>query len=414
MQLPHHHKRSTCRLCVSRSLECVLSLAPTPPANAFVSLAEKEVEQVAYPLDVYRCGGCGHLQLLDIVDPKVLFSRYVYVSSTSPVMVRYLRDQSAAIIARLGLKCGDLVVEIGSNDGTLLRFFKTAGMRVLGVDPASNVVPDPAEVETLTEFFRADVGRRIRVNYGPAAAVCAYNVCAHVDDLQGFINGVRSLLAPTGKFVFEVGYLLDVYRKTLFDTIYHEHVDFHHVEPLRGFFARNGLRLVHVERSDIQGGAVVGYVGQADCEEDQSVAELIAHERAAGLDKAETFRQFGEKIARCGEELRSLLTGLKARGKTIAAYGAPAKATTLMYQFGIDQLLLEYIVDDNPIKQGMLTPGRHIPILSPEVLYQRKPDYVLVLAWNFADSIVERHRHYAGSAGRFIIPLPNLTLTGAA
>jgi hypothetical protein len=226
------------------------------------------------------------------------------------------------------------------------------------------------------------------------------------------IDGVRALLAPAGHFVFEVGYLLDVYRNTLFDTIYHEHVDFHHAGPLRGFFARHGLRLVHAERSDIQGGALVGYVGHAGDTEDESVAALVAKELEAGLDKAETFRFFGEKIARRRDELTALLTGLRAKGKRIAAYGAPAKATTLMYHFGIDRSVIEYIVDDNPIKQGMLTPGLHVPILAPDVLYQRKPDYVLVLAWNFAAPILERHRSYAGRASRFILPLPDLALVG--
>jgi SAM-dependent methyltransferase len=414
VQLPHHHKRTTCRLCDSRSLECVLALTPTPPANSVIPPSGQGQEQVAYPLDVYRCADCGHLQLLDIVDPKVLFSHYVYVSSTSPVMVRYLRDQAAAIVARLGLKPGDLVVEIGSNDGTMLRFFKEAGMRVLGVDPAKNVAPDPADVETISDFFGADLGARIREQYGPAAAVCAYNVCAHVDDLQGVIDGVRKLLAPTGHFVFEVGYLLDVYRKTLFDTIYHEHVDFHHVAPLRRFFAKNGLRLVHAERSDIQGGALVGYVGPVSEPEDKSIAELVALEHEAGLDEPDTFRHFGEKIKRRADELTALLAGLKSKGKSIAGYGATAKATTLMYHFGIDRSLVEYIVDDNPIKQGLLTPGKHIPIFAPEVLYARRPDYILMLAWNFADSIVERHRDYAGRASRFILPLPNLTLVGGA
>ncbi|MCC6611326.1 MAG: class I SAM-dependent methyltransferase [Burkholderiales bacterium] len=413
-QLPHHHKRPTCRLCDSRALDCVLELTPTPPANALISPADRNRAQVTYPLDVYRCRDCGHLQLLDIVDPKVLFSHYVYVSSTSPVMVDYLRDQASAIITRLGLKRGDLVVEIGSNDGTLLRFFKAAGMRVLGVDPAANIVPDPSDVETITDFFDAKLGARIRQQHGPAAAVCAYNVCAHIDDLQGVITGVKALLAPGGHFVFEVGYLLDVYRKTLFDTIYHEHVDFHHVGPLRGFFARNDLKLVHAERSDIQGGALVGYVGHAEAAEDESVATLVAEEREAGFDKADTFLLFGERIARRRDELTALLIGLKAKGKSIAAYGAPAKATTLMYHFGIDRSLIEYVVDDNPIKQGLLTPGLHVPILATEVLYERKPDYVLLLAWNFAESIVARHRSYAGRASRFIVPLPDLALVGGA
>lgn len=415
MLLPFHTKRDRCRLCSSTRLDCVLNLTPTPPANAFVTQAELGVRQVTYPLDVYRCADCGHLQLLDIIDPKELFSHYVYVSSTSPVMVNYLRNQAERIIEQAGLEPGDLVVEFGSNDGTLLRFFKEAGMRVLGVDPAANVVPSTADIPTITDFFGAEVAARIRNEYGQAKVVCAYNVCAHIDNLIGVVNGVRELLTEDGVFVFEVGYLLDVYRKTLFDTVYHEHVDFHHVEPLQKFFSLNQMVLIHTECSDIQGGALVGYVAQASGpkKQDGTVAAMIAEEQRAGLNLSETFERWGRNIRSKGDELLALLHGLKAKGKTIAAYGAPAKATTLMYHFGIDSSVLDFIVDDNPIKQGMYTPGLHIPVLSPAALYERKPDYVLVLAWNFAESIIAKHRGYAGDHGRFISPLPNLTISGS-
>lgn len=413
MTLPNHHKRSDCRLCASAALDRVLRLTPTPPANAMVSAAELDKPQTAYPLDVYRCAGCGHLQLLDIVDPKVMFTHYLYVSSTSPVMVAYLKGQCESIISRLRLKPGDLVVEIGSNDGTLLRFFKEAGMRVLGVDPAANIAPDAAEIETVADFFNAEVAGRIREKYGPAKAICAYNVCAHIDDFRGVIDGVSSLLAPDGQFVFEVGYLLDVYRKTLFDTVYHEHVDFHHVGPLKRFFSARGLGLLHAERSDIQGGALVAYVGgPAAGRADASADELIALEREAGLDNPDTFRRWEAAIAQRGAELMALLRGLKEKGKSIAAYGAPAKATTLMHHFKLDSSVLDYIVDDNPLKQGMFTPGLHVPVLSPEVLYQKKPDYVLLLAWNFAAPIIKKHSRYADGESRFIIPLPNLAIIG--
>jgi len=410
--LPFHHKRTHCRLCQSGSLDCVLKLTPTPPANAFVAATQLATRQVEYPLDVYRCESCGHLQLLDIVDPRELFSHYVYVSSTSPVMVEYLRRQALQVIERVGLVPGDLVVEFGSNDGTLLRFFKEAGMRVLGVDPAANVVPSEADIPTITDFFGLELAQHIRAEYGPAKAVCAYNVCAHIDDLQGVVDGVRALLSDDGQFIFEVGYLYDVYRKTLFDTVYHEHVDFHHVEPLQRFFAANGMSLIHAERSDIQGGALVGYVASGTQPAAESVGALIGLERAAGLDKAETFLSWGQAIRRKGEELTILLQGLKQAGRSIAAFGAPAKATTLMYHFGLDAGVLDYIVDDNPIKQGLFTPGLHVPVLAPSVLYERRPDYVLLLAWNFAESIIARHRHYAGNHGRFIRPLPDLILAG--
>ncbi len=409
-RLPHHHKRRLCRLCESSELAIVLSLTPTPPANAMVSAAQSGMAQQVYPLDVYRCHDCGHLQLLDIVDPKSIFSHYVYVSGTSPVMVEHLRAQRDEIVSRLGLKSGDLVVEIGSNDGTLLRMFAASGMRVLGVDPAANVVPRESDIETITEFFSVELAERIRKRYGKAKVVCAYNVCAHVDNLRGLMEGVRTVLDSDGHFVFEVGYLLDVYGKTLFDTIYHEHVDFHHVGPLRRFFGSLGLTLTHVERSEIQGGVLIGYAGAVPDNEDCTVDKLIDLERSAGLDRPETFVLWGEMIHRRGEELVALLRGLKAKGRSIAAYGAPAKATTLMYHYGLDGSLIDYIVDDNPIKQGLFTPGIHLSVLSPNILYERKPDYVLLLAWNFAESIIGKHHGYAGNHGRFIVPLPDLTL----
>jgi SAM-dependent methyltransferase len=410
--LPHHHLRTTCRLCDSSEFERVIGLTPTPPANELVQETALAQTQTAYPLDVYRCASCGHLQLLDIVDPRILFSTYLYVSSTSPVMVNFLANQAQTMIDRLGLKPGDLVVEFGSNDGTLLRFFRDAGMRVVGIDPAANIAPDEPGIEAIKGFFDSRVAVQVRERLGPAALVCAYNVCAHIDDLQEVARGVKTLIGDSGHFVFQVGYLLDVYQKTLFDTIYHEHLDFHHVEPLCGFFARHRMNLLHVERSDIQGGALIGYAGGSGKAADQTVAELITLEQSAGLDRAETFREYAKKIDVRKNELMSVLQGLKSRGKSIAGYGAPAKATTLMHHFALDRALIDYIVDDNPLKQGMYTPGLHVPVVATTEIYRRKPDYVLVLAWNFAESIVAKHRDYAGNDGRFIIPLPDLQIIG--
>jgi SAM-dependent methyltransferase len=411
MSLPLHHQRKTCRLCCAETLSSVLKLTPTPPANAFVDATHLGQEQARYPLEVFRCSECSHLQLVDIIDPRALFSHYVYVSSTSPVMVAYLKNQSETMISRFALKPGDLVVEFGSNDGTLLRFFKEAGMRVLGVDPAANVAPDQGDIQNIQDFFDAEVGERIRKQYGAAKLICAYNVCAHIDDLRGAIAGVKALLDPDGRFVFEVGYLLDVYQKSLFDTVYHEHVDFHHVTPLKRFFNEQGMRLLHTEKSDIQGGALVGYVGWRGMPEDASVEKMIAEEESVGLNAAETFRAWGQRIRSIGDELLSVIRDLKASGKSIVAYGATAKATTMMYHFGIDKEVIDYVVDDNPLKQGLFTPGLHIPVCSPTRLYEdTRPDFVLILAWNFADSIINRHSALRAGGVQFIVPLPSIEI----
>ena len=240
-----HHRRTTCRLCGADDLTRVLSLAPTPPANAFVTADRLGEDQAVFPLDVFFCNVCAHVQLLDVVDPALLFENYVYVSGTSPVFVRHFEDYAADVRSRFAPPAGSLVVDVGSNDGTLLRAFKAAGHATLGIDPAKQIARDATAsgIETWPAFFTPTLARQIRVERGPVAVVTANNVFAHADDLAGILNGVRSLLAPEGIFVFEVSYLVDVYEKTLFDTIYHEHLAYHSVKPLIRFFPgeRHGI-----------------------------------------------------------------------------------------------------------------------------------------------------------------------------
>jgi len=411
---PTHRLRPDCRLCGSRDLERVFGLTPTPPANACVPAEALDQTQDTFPLDLYFCGGCKHLQLLDIVDPGVLFRNYVYVSGTSSSTVGHFEAYVDQVIERAGLKPGDLVVEIGSNDGTVLRFFKRAGMRVLGIDPARDVAAGATQegLETLAEFFTPDLATEIRGEYGPAAVICANNVFAHIDDLAGVVEGIRRLLAPDGQFVFEVSYLVDVYTKSLFDTMYHEHLDYHRVAPLRRFFKANGMELHGALRVASQGGSLRGYAKLADgpAANDETVDELAALEHAAGLDEPQTFRDFAKRIEQNGVELTALIKGLRAAGKTVAGYGAPAKATTLMYHFGLDRESIDFIVDDNPLKHNLFSPGLHIPILPVDQLYLRRPDYALVFAWNFADSIIGNHSRFSEEGGRFIVPLPNLVV----
>lgn len=407
-------RRDDCRLCGGRDLSLVLSLTPTPPANAFVPAARLAEHQRAYPLDVFFCRGCAHVQLLDVVDPEVLFRDYVYVSGTSPVFVEHFRRYAADCIARLGLRPGDLVVEIGSNDGTLLKAFRDAGMRVLGIDPARSIAAAATRdgVETWPEFFDPALARRIRETHGPARLVAANNVLAHVDGLGEVVDGVAELLADDGALAFEVSYLLDVYEQTLFDTIYHEHLDYHSVKPLRDFLPRHGLRMFGAERVDTHGGSVRCFAGPAagPYVTDGSVAALIGEEEVAGLHAEATFHGYAAQIDRARDALAGHLRKRKQQGASIAGYGAPAKATTLMHHFGLGPDTVEFIVDDSPLKQGLYTPGLHVPVVGPDALYGRKPDEVVVLAWNFAAPIMRKHRRYAHEGGTFVVPLPRLSI----
>ncbi len=360
------------------------------------------------------CDACAHVQLLDVVDPKVLFESYVYVSGTSPVFVRHFQDYAADIIARLPPAPGALAVDIGSNDGTLLGFFKEAGLRVLGIDPARDIARDASArgIETLPVFFTPDLAREIRAERGAAAVVTANNVFAHADDLAAMADGVRLLLADDGLFVFEVSYLADVYEKTLFDTIYHEHLAYHSVNPLSRFFPAHGLELIDARRIDSHGGSLRGIVQHVGGPRpvSPSVADLIAVEESMGLDQAETLKGFGARIDAVKRELSGHLTAFKADGKRIAGFGAPAKATTLLYHFGIGPDVIDFIVDDSPLKQGLFTPGMHIPVLSSAALYDRGPDYAILLAWNFAGPIMANHAAFRDRGGHFVVPLPTVEI----
>lgn len=406
------HRRSGCRLCGGDRLSLVLKLEPTPPANAFAPAAELGKEQPRFPLDVFFCEDCKHVQLLDVVDPRHLFENYVYVSGTSPVFVKHFDDYAADLVARYKPAADALAFDIGSNDGTLLKAFKARGLRVLGIDPALEIAKNAtaAGVPTIAGFFSTAKALEIRAEHGAASIVTANNVFAHIDDLGGVADGIAALLADDGVFAFEVSYLKDVVTKTLFDTIYHEHLDYHSVIPLIGFLKKHGLELIEAVMVDSHGGSLRGIAKKANgpWPVGASVAQAIAAEQAMGLDKAETFMKFAADIDAKKQKLNAVLCGFKAEGKKIAAFGAPAKATTLMYHFGIGPDLVDFIIDDSPLKQGLYSPGMHIPVLSSAAIAEKKPDILVVLAWNFAKPIIAKNQAFLDQGGKFVIPLPEV------
>ncbi len=398
-------------MCNGSRLSKTVSLTPTPPGNDFLTLEELGRNEQKYPLDLYFCSDCYHVQLGHVVDPLVLYQKnYSYVSATSNHFVNHLKNYSVDMIKKFNLEPNSLVVDIGSNDGTCLSFFQNNGMKVLGVDPAIEIAQQATQdgIETIADFFNYDLAVKLREEYGAANYITSHNACAHIDNLIDVVKGVEYWLEEKGVFVLEVGYLVDVYNNTWFDTIYHEHLDFHTVAPFEKLFERAGMEIIGVDRISPQGGSIRVFSQKKNGKflRDSSVDELIKLECELGLDKLQTFYDFEDKINLVKEKLHKLVSELKANNKTIAGFGAPTKATTLMNHFGIDENILDFIVDDNPLKQGLFTPISHIPVLSAEALYEKKPDYVLILAWNFAIPIMKNHKKYSDEIGQFILPMP--------
>jgi len=402
-------KLTYCRVCKERNLSRVFTLGPTPLANAFLSKKQAEKEEAFFPLDVYFCNNCSFLQLGHVVSPEVLFNDYVYVSSTSKVFVTHFEDFAKKIFLKFKLDKSSLVIDIGSNDGILLKPFKKLGTRILGIEPAKEIakVAEKQGIETISKFFSTDLARKVVNEKGKAKIITANNVFAHIDDLDEVIKGLKILLSKDGAFVMEAPYLVDFLDKNYFDLVYHEHLSYWSVSTLITLFRRFDMEVFDVAKVDVHGGTIRVFVGnKGNFQIEGSVKKFIDIEKKAALGSIKTYLDFEKKIQENKVGLISLLASLKSKGKKIAAYGAPAKGNTLLNFFSIGIESLDYVVDDSSWKQGLYTPGKRIPVVSSEFLYKEKPDYLLILAWNFADSIMSMHRRLEKNGVRFIIPVP--------
>jgi hypothetical protein len=400
-----------CRLCKAPLSEILLKLPDSPLANEFVS---EPIKQDLFSLELCSCTNCHHYQLTESVDGEKLFRNYSFVSGTSKVNVAHFTKLAENTVKRFFLKPGDFVVEIASNDGTLLQAFKNLGMRVLGVDPAENIAKIANEngIETLPDFFTSELAKNILLKYGTPKLVIANNIIAHTDYVIDIINGVSGLIKDGGVFIFENSYFKDMYEKTLPDLIYSEHISHYLVYPLSQMFVSCGLHLFDVENIDVHGGSIRGFVSKTNLDQSENLKKLITEELELGLISNDTkkiaMKKFADKIDELGKNLTNRLKQIKNEGKSIAIYGMPAKATTLMYAFNIDPTMIDFAVDDADLKIGTYSPGKHIPVLSPDAIYEKKPDYILILAWNFADSIMKKHLRYSNQGGHFIVPIPEL------
>jgi hypothetical protein len=399
---------TACRVSGSTNLIPVLSLGTTPLANALRTGSERTPEQ-RFPLELVFAPESALLQLSSSVPPEALFTDYVYFSSFSEGMLRSASALVERLVRERQLARSSLVVEIASNDGYLLQYYKEHGIPVLGVEPAANIarVAEQRGIPTRCEFFGLEAARRLVAEGIRADVVHANNVLAHVPDLNGFAAGLSLLLAEDGAAFIEVPYLKDMLDKGEFDTIYHEHLFYFSVTALDRLFARNGLQVADVERIPIHGGSLrITVSHKSQRRPSAAVGSLLAEEASWGVTAPATYLAFADHVERIRRDLRAILTRLKREGKRVAAYGAAAKGSTLLNYCEIGRELLDYVVDRSTVKQGRYMPGVHLPIKGTEHLLADQPDYVLMLSWNFADEILEQQAEYRRRGGQFIVPVP--------
>jgi SAM-dependent methyltransferase len=398
-----------CRSCSGNRLSPVIDLGAMPLANALLRADQLDKPEPRYPLNTVMCEDCSLVQITETVPPEVLFSDYVYFSSFAETVVTSAKALAGRLVRDRGLNRSSLVIEAASNDGYLLQHYQVLGVPVLGVEPAANIAAEANKrgVTTRCAFFGRAEAQKLAAK-GQCDVFHANNVLAHVADLNGFVAGIKTVLKPDGVASIEVPYLRDLIEKVEFDTIYHEHLCYFSATALDRLLTRHGLVLADIERIPIHGGSLRIFAAHAGTPQSAAVRDILKEEATLGLTKPAYYADFAARVTKLREDLLTLLRRLKAEGRSLAAYGASAKGATLLNYFGIDGRLLDFVADRSTVKQGKFTPGSHLPIVPPEELAARKPDYVLLLTWNFATEILAQQQPFRNAGGKFILPVPEV------
>lgn len=399
-----------CRICSSENLQIILDLGIQPPANSLIDENQLSDTEVKFPLRLFWCNDCFLVQLLDIVNKEYLFKHYLYMTSASkPILTHFSKYALDVFEEFLKEKINPLVIEIGSNDGSLLSEFKKLGSSILGIEPASNLAKfaNDSGITTLNEFFSSNVARNISESK-KASVVVANNVIGHVENLHDLMNGISILIGNEGLFIFEVPYLVDLIKNLEFDTIYHEHLSYFSILPLMKLMDIYDLEIFDIQKQSVHGGTLRFFVSKKNnFKIHDSVKKFVNLEYEFGLDNIERYKEFSKQVQDLKYEIINFLKNLKKDKKLLFGYGASAKGNVLLNYCNIDTDILDYIIDTTPLKQGKFTPGMHIPILPTEKISETgENDVALLLAWNYEAKILEKEQDFRMRGGKFLIPIP--------
>lgn len=398
-----------CYICKNKNLHKFLSLGHQAPSDAFLTAAELEGEEKTYPLDVYLCEQCFLVQLGFAVPPEILFdSNFAYTTGTNNSLRANFKELVGTLVQKFKLTSHDVAIDIGSNDGTLLKNYIPFGVKILGIDPsgaAQLAIRD--KVPTIVDFFNITIAQKIAKKYGKAAVITSTNTFAHIHELDGTMRGIKLLLAPRGIFVSESHYLLDMIEKMQYDWIYHEHLRHYSLKPLQTLFARFGMEIFDVERIEKgHGGSIRVYAAKkGDYPISKNVPDLIEKETQAGLYDKKTYTLFAENVKKNKLDLLTMVINLKTSGNRIVGIGAPAKGNTLLNYCHLDNNLIDYLAEKSVLKIGKFAPGTHIPVIDESIMYKEQPEYGLLLSWNLANELIPKLRSN-GFKGKFIVPNP--------
>ncbi len=403
--------RKTCRGCGSSTIELSIPLAQVPIVSPNVDVWEQSVTTTMAPLDTYLCRDCGLIQLIHVVDPSLIYRNYLYRTAISKGLAEHFSGLCDATVARLGLRPDNLVLEFGSNDGTLLNFFREKGMRVQGIDPAEIIAAEAAVhgIPTRADFFGERLAGELEDSVGKADLILSNNVMANIDDLEDVIRGIKVLLWDNGAYVFETQYALDVFENTLLDVIYHEHISCFSVQPVARAFARFDLEVFDAERIPTKGGSIRFWIQHRGGPQPVSprVGDLIRLENESGLYDPTFHRHFSNKVTGIKAHLHILIAEARHMGLPVAAYGTSVGCAALIHQFELEDKL-DFMLDDTPFKERIEGPGYDLAVYSGEGVYQHNPALIIVLAWRYAKPIIANHGKYVDGGGHFLVPLPKI------